>query len=119
MMEKQISILDMAERSLPHAWERCVNAALQAKIVVEDEIEKSKNAHVGPFFNVTHSLRLTLTIGTSQQTDHIKRTFDYEPFMKEFIACLHHEDLLEPILSGKAEGDVEIEVSTGKGKKKS
>lgn len=39
--------------------------------------------------------------------------------MKEFIACLHHEDLLEPILSGKAEGDVEIEVSTGKGKKKS
>lgn len=53
MMEKQISILDMAERSLPRAWERCVNAALQAKIVVEDEIEKSKNAHVGPFFNTT------------------------------------------------------------------
>ena len=33
------------------------------------------------------------------QTEHIKRTHDYEPFIKEFVACLQQEGLLEPLLS--------------------
>jgi ubiquitin carboxyl-terminal hydrolase L5 len=32
------------------------------------------------------------------QTEHIKRTHDYEPFLKEFVVCLQNEGLLEPLL---------------------
>lgn len=32
------------------------------------------------------------------QTEHVKRTHDYEPFLKEFIVCLQNEGLLEPLL---------------------
>lgn len=33
------------------------------------------------------------------QTEHLNRTFDYEPFVQTFITCLHREGLLEPIIS--------------------
>ena len=29
------------------------------------------------------------------QTDHIKRTFDYEPFITQFITCMQDEGLLD------------------------
>ncbi|CCL98478.1 uncharacterized protein FIBRA_00476 [Fibroporia radiculosa] len=75
-MEKEISILDMPARKLPEAWEACIRAALSAKLAVEEEIAKSANAH----------------------TEEIKRTFDYEPFIVQFITCLHNEGLLDSAL---------------------
>ena len=30
--------------------------------------------------------------------DHLKRTFDYEPFFKEFASMLQQEGLLNPLL---------------------
>lgn len=49
-MEKELAILDMAERKLAPAWENCVRAALSAKVAVEEETEKSRRAQVRAFF---------------------------------------------------------------------
>ncbi|KAH9895837.1 cysteine proteinase [Cubamyces lactineus] len=84
-MEKELAILDMPERKLVPAWEACVGAALLAKIAVEDDIEKSRQA----------------------QADHIRRTFDYEPFIREFITSLNHQGLLDGVLEDKPDARAE------------
>jgi hypothetical protein len=33
------------------------------------------------------------------QTEHIKRTHDYEPFLNGFVRALHQEGLLNPLLN--------------------
>ena len=48
-MAREVAVLDMAQRSLVPAWERCVRAALSAQVAVEDEIAKSQNAQVSVF----------------------------------------------------------------------
>lgn len=118
MMEKQIAILDMAERSVPRAWEACINAALSAKIAVEEEIEKAKNSHVGPILLTSTELLSMPTICVCHQTDHIQRTFDYEPFIKEFITCMHNEGILEAVLEDDLNRQAEKEPK-GKGTNKS
>ena len=51
------------------------------------------------------------------QTDHVKRTFDYEPFIKEFITCLHNEGLLEASLDGGAKEDTDVKTPKKRRKK--
>ncbi|KAJ7784398.1 ubiquitin C-terminal hydrolase [Mycena metata] len=75
-MTRDMEILEMPERALVPAWEQCVRDALRTKVAVEDEVTKATRAH----------------------TEHVKRTHDYEPFLKEFIVCLQNEGLLEPLL---------------------
>ncbi|KAF8172014.1 hypothetical protein K438DRAFT_1852082 [Mycena galopus ATCC 62051] len=75
-MARDLEILEMAQRALVPAWEQCVRDAVKAKVAVEDEIAKATRAN----------------------TEHVKRTHDYEPFLKEFVACLQNEGLLEPLL---------------------
>ncbi|KAJ6525309.1 ubiquitin C-terminal hydrolase [Mycena vulgaris] len=81
-MARDMEILEMPERALVGAWERCVRDAMKAKITLEDEVAKATRAN----------------------TEHIKRTFDYEPFLKEFVVCLQDEGLLEPLLDVNEEG---------------
>ena len=45
-MSKEMAILDMPERNLVPAWENCVRNAFSAKVAVEEEISKSRNAQV-------------------------------------------------------------------------
>ncbi|KAI0665570.1 cysteine proteinase [Trametes maxima] len=78
-MERDMTVLDMPVRRLAPAWDACVRAALEAKVAVEEEIEKSCRA----------------------QADHVRRTFDYEPFIKEFITSLEHEGLLDAALKNE------------------
>jgi ubiquitin carboxyl-terminal hydrolase L5 len=33
-----------------------------------------------------------------QKAEHLKRTFDYEPFFKQFVTELHNQGLLNPLL---------------------
>ncbi|KAF7365050.1 Ubiquitin carboxyl-terminal hydrolase isozyme L5 [Mycena venus] len=75
-MARDLEILEMPERALVPAWEQCVRDAVKAKVAVEDEVAKATRAN----------------------TEHIKRTHDYEPFFKEFVTCLQDEGLLEPLL---------------------
>ncbi|KAJ7781782.1 cysteine proteinase [Mycena maculata] len=75
-MARDIEIMEMPERALVGAWERCVRDAIKAKVAVEDEVTKAMRAN----------------------TEHIKRTHDYEPFIKEFVTCLQNEGLLEALI---------------------
>ncbi|KAJ7245049.1 hypothetical protein B0H12DRAFT_1203534 [Mycena haematopus] len=75
-MARDLEILEMPERALVPAWEQCVRNAVKVKLAVEDEIAKATKAN----------------------TEHIKRTHDYEPFLREFVTSLQNEGLLEPLL---------------------
>lgn len=47
-MERDMEILDMPVRKLPDAWNACVEAALSAKVAVEEEISKARDMQVCP-----------------------------------------------------------------------
>ncbi|KAF7985472.1 hypothetical protein HWV62_5239 [Athelia sp. TMB] len=81
-VKRAVEICDLSVRGLIPAWEACVRNAMSAKVEVEDEISKA----------------------TLQETEHAKRTFDYEPFFDEFIKTLHAEGLLNPLLGRDANG---------------
>ncbi|KAJ7069636.1 ubiquitin C-terminal hydrolase [Mycena amicta] len=76
-MTRDLEIMRMPEQELIPTWERCVQDAVSAKVVLGDEVSRAYRAN----------------------SDHIKRTHDYEPFIKEFVAALHNEGLLEPLMS--------------------
>ncbi|KAJ7505155.1 cysteine proteinase [Mycena galericulata] len=81
-MARDIEIMEMPERALVGAWERCVRDAIKAKVALEDEVTKAMR----------------------ENTEHIKRTHDYEPFIKEFVVCLQNEGLLDAMLDVNDEG---------------
>lgn len=89
-MERDMEILDMPVRKLPDAWNACVEAALSAKVAVEEEITKARDMQVCLMIWVC---ACGLTV--AGQTEHIKRTFDYEPFITQFITCMQDEGLLD------------------------
>jgi ubiquitin carboxyl-terminal hydrolase L5 len=43
---KDFHILDMPVRSLVSAWEQCIKDAIPAKLAIEDELIKPRDAHV-------------------------------------------------------------------------
>jgi ubiquitin carboxyl-terminal hydrolase L5 len=45
-MTRDLEIMEMPERALVGAWERCVRDAMKAKISVEDEVAKAMRANV-------------------------------------------------------------------------
>ncbi|KAK7048507.1 ubiquitin carboxyl-terminal hydrolase isozyme L5 [Favolaschia claudopus] len=93
-MTRDLEIMEMPERGLVPAWEQCVRDAVRAKVAVEDEVAKATRAN----------------------TEHVKRTHDYEPFLKEFVTCLQNEGLLEPLLDvDKAEPKAKRVKLNGKG----
>lgn len=81
-MMRDREIDGMSPPELLKAWETCVEDAMRAKISVEDELTK----------------------GVRANTDHTKRTFDYEPFLKAYIRQLHEEGLLNPLLDRDDDG---------------
>ncbi|KAF8227461.1 cysteine proteinase [Tricholoma matsutake] len=96
-MEKDMEIMNMPEKDLISAWERCVQNGLRAKMAVDDEVMK----------------------GVRANTDHLKRTFDYEPFFKEFVSRLQQEGLLNPLLGLDNDGNaIKAKGTTRRGKEK-
>ncbi|KAH0580348.1 hypothetical protein H2248_001851 [Termitomyces sp. 'cryptogamus'] len=81
-MDASLRIQNMPEVELIPAWETCVRDAVRANINVEDELSKAIRAN----------------------TDHIKRTFDYEPFLKMFVERLQAEGLLNPLMGREEDG---------------
>lgn len=71
--QRNIEILQMSKEELVRAWEECVRSGMRAKVGLEDEIGK----------------------GVRANTDHVKRTFDYEPFFKEFVKRAWEEGVLD------------------------
>jgi ubiquitin carboxyl-terminal hydrolase L5 len=95
-MERDLQIMKMSKEELPGAWERCIQNALSVKTSVEDELEKPRLANVCPFL-----WPLCVLIHGCYQTENIKRTFDYEPFIKEFVRHCQKEGKLAPFLNRK------------------
>ncbi|KAF9783901.1 cysteine proteinase [Thelephora terrestris] len=76
-MARDLQIMNMSPEELLSAWNRCIETALSVKTTVEDELEKPRLAN----------------------TENIKRTFDYEPFIKEFVRRCQMEGKLAPLLN--------------------
>ncbi|KAG6891833.1 hypothetical protein C0992_003341 [Termitomyces sp. T32_za158] len=89
-MDTSLRIQNMPEDDLVPAWEACVRNAVRTNVEVEDELSKA----------------------TTANTDHIKRTFDYEPFLKAFVGRLQVEGLLNPLM-GREEDGSKIKGLTG------
>ncbi|KAI0050108.1 cysteine proteinase [Auriscalpium vulgare] len=81
-LDRQKAILDTPVDQLASAWTECIQNTLRAKVTVEDEVTK----------------------GAAAQTEHIARTFDYEPFIEEFIAELGKAGLLNALLNRDEDG---------------
>jgi len=82
-LTREMEILKMSsQHDLMTAWQACIQNAIRAKTQVQDEITKS----------------------TTSNTDHVKRTFDYDPFIREYIQRLHNEGLLNALLDRDNDG---------------
>ncbi|KAJ7731917.1 cysteine proteinase [Mycena maculata] len=77
-MAQDVGILNMPATALVNAWEECVRNARKSRLALEDEVTKA----------------------TRENTEHLKRTHDYEPFLNEFVKCLDAEGLLDALLDG-------------------
>lgn len=95
-LEREMEIMKMQKEELPGAWGRCVENAISIKTLVEDELEKPRLANVGSL----QRSRCVTTHGC-YQTENIKRAFDYEPFVKEFVRCCQKEGKFAPLLNRK------------------
>ncbi|ESK83660.1 ubiquitin c-terminal hydrolase [Moniliophthora roreri MCA 2997] len=101
-MTNDILVLKMNQDELLAAWEQAIQSGMRAKVALEDELKKGRRDH----------------------TDHIKRTHDYEPFLTEFITCLHAQGLVDalvnkpkkPAAKGKANGKVNGKTTRKKAK---
>ncbi|KAF8152298.1 hypothetical protein B0H34DRAFT_800760 [Crassisporium funariophilum] len=80
--EQARAVLTMNTNNLIPAWEMCVRTSIRARVAVEDELTK----------------------GVRANTDHVKRTFDYEPFVKEYIRHLQSAGLLDALLDRDGDG---------------
>ena len=45
-LEQNLAILEMPQKNLVQAWEKCVRSAMSAKVVVEEELSEAITAHV-------------------------------------------------------------------------
>jgi ubiquitin carboxyl-terminal hydrolase L5 len=95
-MARDIQIMRMSKEELIGPWEQCIKNALSIKTSAEDKLEKPLFANISPF----RRLHYTPTHGACQ-TENIKRTFDFEPFIKEFIRGCQREGKLTPFLKRK------------------
>ncbi|PPR01539.1 hypothetical protein CVT24_001850 [Panaeolus cyanescens] len=81
-MQRDLEIMKMSVDEAARTWEDCIQNAFKAKVGVEDELTKSIRSN----------------------TDHVKRTFDYEPFLREYVHSLHKEGLLNALLNRDDDG---------------
>lgn len=71
-LKRDLATLQLPSSSLLGAWETCIGKMIAAKIEVDEEVQKAVRA----------------------RADEVSRTFDYEPFIREFVTALHNEGLL-------------------------
>ena len=93
-MDRDLQIIKMAPSDLVSAWQTCIQNGIRARVAVEDELAKGMRANVCFIVEPRYGCLSILQL----QTDRVKRIFDYEPFIKEYIRCLHHDSLLDPLL---------------------
>ena len=91
---QDLRILGFPEDQLVEEWEDAVRRSMEASAVVKEEVEAAKRTHV--------SQRAVGTLPTCDididayagQTEHVKRTHNYDEFVREFIGALNEEGIL-------------------------
>ncbi|KXN89535.1 Ubiquitin carboxyl-terminal hydrolase isozyme L5 [Leucoagaricus sp. SymC.cos] len=76
-MQRDTELMQMSPEDLVSTWQNVVQDGMRTTSALEDE----------------------LTRRSQIQVEHLKRTFDYEPFVKGFITELHNHGLLNPLLN--------------------
>ena len=99
-MDTQKHILEMDSSQLPLDWAEVMQEGMHAKMVVQEELDRGMCTHV---CIVIHLLLPRLN-GWLLQTKQQKRTFDYAPFIRQYLTCLREEMLLNPLLGLDKEG---------------
>ncbi|KAG8998324.1 hypothetical protein FRB93_013800 [Tulasnella sp. JGI-2019a] len=74
--QKQMVILNLPADQFQDTWVRVVRDAKDKRLLLDEETEKAQR----------------------WRSENIKRSFDYEPFIREFICALSDEGLLAPLL---------------------
>lgn len=106
-MARDLEIMKLGPAELVASWEECVREAVAAKVGVEDEYSKGVRSNVSSVCSLLFLLYCVFnySLYTSYvQTDHTKRTFDYEPFIREYIQSLQQAGLLNPLLDRDSDG---------------
>ncbi|KAG8950791.1 hypothetical protein FRC03_012746 [Tulasnella sp. 419] len=75
--EKQMKVLQLPSDALLEDWRQVVDRAGELKALLEEEISKAKR----------------------WQSEYIKRTHDYEPFLRELLSALKSEGILDARLN--------------------
>jgi ubiquitin carboxyl-terminal hydrolase L5 len=97
-MESAMRILSLPAHNLSEAWVACIDKARMARDVVEEELDNRRQAQASSLPAPPVFLWIACLRPCSQQVEHIKRTHDYEPFIQQFVTCLHNEGLLYALL---------------------
>jgi hypothetical protein len=50
-MTRDVEIMKLSQGDLRRSWESCVENAVKAKMVIEDEVSKAAGQHVGHFIH--------------------------------------------------------------------
>ena len=90
-MNAKVSIMNMQGEQVIDTWNTCVDKLLSAKTSVEGEIREAMQIQV--------IILVFLVLGLdklrpARQSENIKRTHDYDPFIREFLTALNEEGLL-------------------------
>lgn len=92
-MQRDIEFMEMPRDVLVLTWQTVVRDAIRARSTLEDEVSKRVQVQVSRA--VTSK---AFESNSCSKTEHLKRTFDYEPFIKAFVTELHNQGLFYPIL---------------------
>ncbi|KAF7760868.1 hypothetical protein Agabi119p4_10277 [Agaricus bisporus var. burnettii] len=65
-MLRDLEFSEMSQDELKSTWQTVIRNAIQSKSALQDEVTRR----------------------TQEDTDHVKRTFDYEPFIKGFVTVM-------------------------------
>ena len=101
-MDRDMKLLKLSSQTdLISAWQECIQHALRAKTLVEDEINKAVRSNVRLISPLSGGRGMKATF---IQTDNVKRIFDYDPLIQEYMHRLHNEGLLNALLDRDNDG---------------
>lgn len=96
--ELAATILQMDQGNLVDAWKASASRLAALYVPVEDELRKASHSAVSTF------LLIELIDSKGNQSEHLKRTHDYDPFIREYLTKLNSYGVLRDILEVDASG---------------
>jgi len=92
-------LLELPLEDLLATWEGAARRLLAQKMALDEEINKEREVSVcgpPPCFDLVPCASLMPPV--LHQTEQIKRTHDYTPFIQQYVTHFHHAGILHDIL---------------------